>query len=119
MSSKQKRKQARLNGAKAAGAKSPAGLAASSKNATTHGLFSKMIVLSNESQARFDELHHNYILQFQPTTGVEMDLIDQMVSAQWRLRRIWTLETAAFDFKMDEQHEEVERKFRRIDQATR
>ena len=103
MSSRQLRKQARRNGALAAGTKSPAGIETSSKNAIKHGLTSKMIVLTNESQARFDELHETYIETFRPTNGVEMDLVDQMVASQWRLRRIWIMQTAALDLKMDQQ----------------
>ena len=102
MSSRQTRKQSRQNGAKAAGTKSPAGIQQSSKNALKHGLTSNMIVLSNESQAKFDELHLTYIDTFQPDNGVEMDLIDQMAASQRRLRRIWIMQTAALDLKMDQ-----------------
>ena len=119
MSSRQLRKQARQNGAKAAGTKSPAGIQQSSKNALKHGLTSNMIVLSNESQAKFDELHLTYIETFQPDNGVEMDLVDQMVASQWRLRRIWIMQTAALDLKMDQQDAEIAIKFKQIDQATR
>jgi hypothetical protein len=78
-----------------------------------------MIVLTNESHARFDELHLIYVETFQPTNGVEMDLIDQMVASQWRLRRIWIMQTAALDLKMDQQEAEIKKKFQQIDQATR
>ena len=119
MSSRLLRKQARRNGAKAAGTKSPAGIQQSSKNAIKHGLTSKMVVLTNESQARFDELHETYIETFQPTNGVEMDLVDQMVASQWRLRRIWIMQTASLDLKMDQQEPEIAKTFNQIDQATR
>ena len=119
MSSRQLRKQARQNGTKAAGTKSPAGIQQSSKNSLKHGLTSNMIVLSNESQNRFDELHQTYIETFQPNNGVEMDLVDQMVASQWRLRRIWMMQTAALDLKMDQQEPEISKKFQQIDQATR
>src|SRR5437763_1196913 len=69
MSSRQKRKIARQNGAKSAGAKSPAGIAQSACNATKHGLTGKAIVLSNESQANFDELHLTYVEEFRPEIG--------------------------------------------------
>jgi hypothetical protein len=78
-----------------------------------------MIVLSNESKERFDELHESYIQTFQPTNAVEMDLVDQIAAAQWRLRRIWSLQTAAFDMKMDQQEAEIKAKFHQIDQSTR
>jgi hypothetical protein len=119
MSSRQKRKQARLNGAKAAGTKSPAGIERSSMNAIKHGLNSKMVVLTNESKDGFDKMHESYIQTFQPANTVEMDLIDQMAAAQWRLRRIWFMQTAALDLKMDQQEEEIKRKFQQIDQPTR
>jgi hypothetical protein len=119
MSSRQKRKQARRNGAKAAGTKSPAGIERSSKNAIKHGLNSKMVVLTNESKDRFDEMHQSYIQMFQPANTVEMDLVDQMAAAQWRLHRIWFMQTAALDLKMDQQEVEIKRKFQQIDQPTR
>ena len=119
MSSRQIRKQARQNGAKAAGTKSPAGIQKSSVNVLKHGLTSKAVVLSNESQTHFDELHLAYVHEFEPKSGVEMDLVDQMVAAQWRLRRIWRMQTAALDLKMDQQEIEIAKTFQQIDQTTR
>ena len=119
MSSRQLRKQARRNGAKAAGTKSPAGIQKSSQNSLKHGLTGKAIVLTNEYQEKFDEFHQAYVHEFQPESTVEMDLIDQMVSAQWRLRRIWRMQTAALDLKMDQQEAEIAKAFKQIDQATR
>jgi hypothetical protein len=78
-----------------------------------------MVVLTNESKDRFDEMHQSYIQMFQPENTVEMDLIDQMTAAQWRLHRIWFMQTAALDLKMDQQEEEIKRKFQQIDQPTR
>ena len=101
MSSRQKRKQARQNGALAAGTKSPEGIAKSSMNALSHGLTSKSLVLSNESHAAYDKLRLEYVNRFQPYDGVEMDLVDDMVSARWRLRRIAIMQTAALDLQMD------------------
>ena len=61
MSSRQKRKQARRNGAMAAGTKSPEGIKQSSMNALSHGLTAKALVLTNESQAAFDKLRLEYV----------------------------------------------------------
>ena len=119
MSSRQLRKQARQNGAKAAWTKSPAGIQKSSGNSLKHGLTGKAVVLTNESQQIFDDLHLAYVHEFQPESTVEMDLIDQMVSAQWRLRRIWRMQTAALDLKMDQQEAEIAKAFKQIDQTTR
>jgi hypothetical protein len=119
MSSRQKRKQARRNGAMAAGAKSPEGIKQSSMNAMSHGLTAKALVLTNESQAAFDKLRLEYVNRFQPQDGVEMDLVDDMVGARWRLRRITIMQTAAFDLQMDKDEEEIKKRFQQIDQPTR
>ena len=119
MSSRQLRKQAHRNGAKAAGTKSPAGIQKSSGNALKHGLTGKAVVLTNESQQIFDDLHLAYVREFSPESTVEMDLIDQMVASQWRLRRIWRMQTAALDLKMDQQEAEIAKAFKQIDQTTR
>lgn len=119
MSSRQLRKIARQNGAQAAGTKTPEGIRKSSMNARRHGLTGKSLVLTNESQAQYDALEADYVARFQPADGVEMDLIDDMVSARWRLHRIWIMQTAAFDLKMDQMEAEVAEKFTSIDQPTR
>src|SRR6185369_13766298 len=119
MSSRQKRKQARRNGALAAGTKSPEGIQKSSMNALSHGLTSKLLVLSNESQASYDKLRLEYVNRFQPQDGVEMDLVDDMVGARWRLRRIVIMQTAALDLQMDKDDAELKRNFQQIDQPTR
>jgi hypothetical protein len=119
MTSKNKQKIARQNGAKAAGSKSPEGLANSSRNALRHGLTSKSLVLTNESQPRFDDLLQSYIDRFQPHDGVEMGLIEQMVACQWRLRRLWSMQTAALDHKMDLQEPQLSVDFHTLDEPTR
>jgi hypothetical protein len=119
MSSRQLRKQARLNGAKAAGSKTPAGIRKSSANSLKHGLTGKTVVLASESQKDLDDLHLTYVQEFQPESGVEMDLVDQMVAAQWRLRRMWSYETAMIDVEMDAQAPDFEKRFEKYDEDMR
>ncbi|MEP6537657.1 MAG: hypothetical protein ABJF23_20145 [Bryobacteraceae bacterium] len=107
MSTKQKRKIAKKNGAKAAGAKSPQGIQTSAKNALRHGLTSKTLVLANESPEKFTQLLQAYIGKFQPTDEVEMNLVDEMVAARWRQQRAWAIQTAALDLQMETQTVEV------------
>ena len=75
MKSKQRRTIAGQNGAKAAAAKPPQGIQASSLNALRHGLLSKVLVLSTESQEKFDQLLNMYMEKFQPQDGVETNLV--------------------------------------------
>ena len=119
MSSSQKRKIARRNGAKAAGTKSPAGIQRSSLNATKHGLTAKAHVLSNESQEDFDYLRQQYIDRFLPQDSIEMDLIDDMVGARWRLRRIAGLQTAQFELQMSLGDANPYREYKLTDQPKR
>src|SRR6266699_3375824 len=100
MSSRNKRKVARRNGAKAAGTKSAAGIQKSALNATKHGLLAKTLVLANESQAKFDELLQSYVDRFQPKDQVEMGFFNEMVAARWRQQRLWTIQTSGIDLEL-------------------
>ena len=119
MSSKQKRIQARRNGAKAAGAKSPEGIKRSSANALKHGLQAKAHVLSNESQAEYDYLRQQYVNRFRPQDSVELDLVDDMVGARWRLRRIAMLQTARFELHMSRCDKHTDRSYSLGDEPAR
>jgi hypothetical protein len=46
-------------------------------------------------QAR-EDLRRTYLEKFQPADDVELDLIEEMISAQWRQRCLATIEEAAF-----------------------
>ena len=91
---------ARLNGSKSKGPKTPEGRHKSSLNALKHGLCSSSVLLSNESQARFTAHRDGYIARFSPADTVELDLIDQIVAASWRLRRALAMESAAYEREM-------------------
>ncbi|MEO8052737.1 MAG: hypothetical protein ABI833_20195 [Acidobacteriota bacterium] len=119
MSSRQKRKIDRTNGRKSAGAKSPAGLHASAQNALRHGLTAKTLVLSNESQSKFEELMEGFLRKFNPADEVELELVTEMVAARWRLRRVWLIQTAALDLQMDRMEPEIAEQFEVITQPTR
>ena len=111
MSSRQKRKIARTNGAKAAGTKSPEGLQKSSQNALRHGLTAKTLVLSNESQTKFDRLFEAFVQKFAPRDAVELELVTEMVAARWRLRRIWLIHTATLEHQMNIMKGELSEQF--------
>ena len=58
------------------------------------------MVLPTESQEDFQALLDSYADQFNPQGGVEMDLVQTMAAARWRLRRICSIETTLFDREM-------------------
>jgi hypothetical protein len=94
MPSKLRSETARTNGAKSRGPTTPAGLEKSSQNAVTHGLTSEStIVLACESQSRFDGILNEFMVTHQPANAAETDLVEEMVAARWRIRRMWNIET--------------------------
>jgi hypothetical protein len=119
MAQRKRKKIARENGAKAAGTKTPEGIQKSAMNAVRHGLTGKTLVLCNESQAQFDALTQRYIRKFQPQDEVDMELIDDLVAARWRLQRVRLMQAAALDLEMDRQADEIEASFVNIDEPTR
>jgi hypothetical protein len=119
MSSRQRRKIARQNGAKAAGTKTPEGLKKSSMNALRHGLTAMTLVLSNESQAKFDHMLQSYIARFKPADEIELNLVDEMVAARWRQQRIWMIQTASMNSEMDNQEEYIKETFIKCTEPTR
>jgi len=96
-----------------------AGKRRSSLNAQRHGLLSSALVLHNEDPAHFDHFRRMYLETFQPVGFLELELLDEMVAARWRQRRLWTLETAAVDYEMDIQREESPEDVDHLDQPTR
>ena len=76
------------------GPKSPEGKAASSQNATKHGLSGAFKVLPHENQEEFDKLIRSYVAEFQPRTQEQRFLVTQMAQSQWRLARFQRIEAA-------------------------
>jgi hypothetical protein len=99
--SSKKSATARANGAKSHGPATAAGRARSSQNATRHGLAGQSIVLPTESLEEFHALLNSYLADFAPAGLVETELVEAMVAARWRLRRIATIETTFLGNEID------------------
>lgn len=54
------------------------------------------IVLPHESQEEYDSLEGAILNRFKPADELEMDLVKEMASVRWRLRRIQGMEAALF-----------------------
>ena len=111
MSSQLKSETARANGAKSHGPVTPEGRAASSRNSLRHGFTAKSVVLPTESQDDFQSLLDSYVDQFDPQGGVEMDLVQTMAAARWRLRRICNIETTLLSNEMVRRAEDIDEEF--------
>jgi hypothetical protein len=61
---------------------------------------SKLMVLKEEPPAAFDELLTGFNERFDPANAVEAGMVDEMVSASWRIRRAWAIENRLLDTAM-------------------
>jgi hypothetical protein len=110
---------ARRNGAKSRGPVTAEGKARSSRNAVTHGLNSRDIVLSTEDAPAFEQLRNEYWDHYAPSTRPECDLVNDIVAARWRLDRLLSMETAAMENAMDQMRNYVDERHPAIEDASR
>jgi len=107
----------RANAAHSTGPKTAAGKRRSSQNALRHGFRSQRppVILENESSHDFDTLLQDHVSQFQPRDPRERACVDRMATAQWRKRRLRTIENRmwrdalASEPPADEFHNEIDR----------
>jgi len=84
----------RANAQKSTGPRSAEGKARSSQNSTTHGLFCHAAVLPGENKFDFHGMRTGFMLGFNPQDTVELMLVDRIVLANWKLRRLQESELA-------------------------
>ncbi len=140
--SSKKSATARANGAKSHGPATAAGRARSSQNALRHGLSTPQslpilpveptgdrvnpsgaraalptvsVVLDDESPADFQRLLDSYLDEFAPTSPIEVELIETMVSARWRLRRLANIETTLLANEMETSVDDIHLFFADVD----
>src|SRR5258708_6140554 len=102
MTSELKSETSRANGAKSNGPKTPEGRGKSSRNSLKHGFTAKStIVLECENKEQFQEMLGYYKITYQPGSGVEEDLVTDMVACRWRMQRLRAIETSLIDSEMD------------------
>src|SRR4029077_2981194 len=102
MTSDLKSETSRANGAKSRGPITAEGKEKSSRNSLKHGFTAKStIVLECENKEQFQEMLGYYKTTYQPGSGVEEDLVTDMVACRWRMQRLRAIETALLDSEMD------------------
>ena len=65
-----------------------------SKNAITHGIFAQKSMLSEEESLELETLATNLIQDLQPANQIEAALVDRIIQAVWRQRRLQRAESA-------------------------
>ena len=76
------------------GPRTDAGKLASSKNSLKHGLFTQVTVLPGEDADSFRQLFDGLVELFEPTSLLEVCLVEKIAVSLWRLRRLVAWETA-------------------------
>jgi hypothetical protein len=97
MSSLRRILSSRINGRRSKGPVTAVGKLRSSQNAVRHGLLARCLVLEDESTDAFQALLAKYIARLQPADDLELDIVEEMVAACWRMRRSWAIETHMID----------------------
>jgi hypothetical protein len=96
MTSERKTEANRRNALKSTGPKTPEGKAAVRTNAMRHGLLSREVLLSGEDPEALRELGEHLRAELQPVGELENLLVDRIVAAGWRLRRLRRVEAGIF-----------------------
>lgn len=95
----------RLNAGKSTGPKTVNGKAVAKMNALKHGILSREVVVRGlhikESRRDFAALHRRFFDELAPVGPVEEMLVDQIVTAHWRLRRALTAESGEIALSVD------------------
>jgi hypothetical protein len=111
----------RRNGMLAKGKKSEEARQKCAQNSVKHGLFSKTLVLANESPELFEETRKTYYDLWKPENEFEADLVNDMIAARWRLNRVMMVEAETIDLRQArmDQSGELKKEFEIIPEPTR
>ncbi len=101
MSSQRRIDSSRANGAKSRGPVTPEGKRASSRNAIRHGFLAKAVVLEDERTPAFYDLLADLIREHNAQTETQLNLIETMAMARWRIARLWAIEREIIQTEMD------------------
>jgi hypothetical protein len=80
----------------------PEGKEKSSRNSLKHGLTAgaSNILLDCEDSDEFEQAFNKLLGIHEPATPAENDIVEEMVAARWRIRRMWTIETNLFNVEI-------------------
>ena len=96
-----KSEQARINGAKSSGPKTPEGLQRCRQASVKHGMWvAHVSTFAHEEQLAYADLLISANDQFRPRNGVENAVVGLLVDALWRASRLGALANADIDREM-------------------
>jgi hypothetical protein len=101
----------RANSQHSTGPRTAEGKTRASMNALKHGIFAAEIVLPGEDPLAFEQLTESYARRFHAETSEELSVVQDIVSARWRARRISARETSLTLLTTEQQRAAVEKMF--------
>jgi hypothetical protein len=87
----------RLNSLRSTGPKTPEGKRIASQNASKLGIFSRELLLRDESELELQILARAVRADLQPDGPMEQMLVELIISILWRLRRLLRIEAGIFE----------------------
>src|SRR5215217_2320315 len=103
MASKKQIEANKRNALKSTGPKTPEGKATARLNATKHGLLSQEVLLPGEDEEALKELAKRLRAELQPVGEMESLLVERIIDAVWRLRRLSRVEAGIFTWELYEE----------------
>jgi hypothetical protein len=100
MTSPRKAEANRQNALKSTGPKTPEGKAAVRLNAIKHGPLSEQGLLPGEDEDALRELSEHLSAELQPVGYLEDLLVERIIAAYWRLRRLGRVEAGIFAWEL-------------------
>jgi hypothetical protein len=91
------------NASHSTGPNTGAGKETCSRNAVTHGLTAKKLVLSVEEQSEYDEVRQGFLEAWRPKTEYEHILFEDAIRAHWFWSRAQCAHTAVLEAIMQEE----------------
>jgi hypothetical protein len=98
---------------KSGGPRTKQGKEKSRRNAVKHGIFAKVVLLSGEPTAQFDNLLKGIRNDLQPQGTLEEVLVEKLAALMWRYRRMLVAERA--EIKIEREHNSRDAARRRLD----
>ena len=103
MTSDKKAEANRRNALKSTGPRTPEGKNLVLLNAVRHGLRAEEILLAGEDGEALEELGERLRAELQPFGELKNLLVDRIVAAYWRLRRVGRVESGIFAWERSEE----------------
>ena len=90
----------RLNALKSTGPRTEAGKQRSRQNALCHGL-TATVITALETAGDYAAFQTSILVEYQPRTATERELVSRLTSLLWRLRRATSIETGLFQIQAE------------------